>query len=287
MTNPMKLKFVLLTLTMAVLSTVSLVAQNRYDSVADQVRYEGQWPDGEGILYSGRDGLIIGTFQKGVPEGKCVCYKPNGEVYWGDFKKGKATGNGRVYRDNGIVVAGQYKNGKYHGLDTLYRSNGSVYVGKFKNGKMKARVFESKSMPESIGGKPEYPRVDLRYKQEDFLKELELLWEERNINIREHAGMIHPTFQGGGIEDFALWVNSRVEVPLSELARETSRTVLVEFTVNVDGSLSDIHAVFGSNTVLNEAAVKAVSKSPKWEPAEHKGEKRSVRLTVPVVFSNE
>ena len=80
----MKTRFTLLTLVVAVLSSVSLSAQN---SVADQVRYEGHWPNGEGILYSGRDGLIIGTFQEGRAEGRCICYKPNGEVYWGDFKK--------------------------------------------------------------------------------------------------------------------------------------------------------------------------------------------------------
>lgn len=281
----MKLKINLLTLAMIVLSSLSLSAQD--SSVASQVRYEGQWPEGEGILYSGRDGLIIGTFKKGKPEGRCVCYKPNGEVYWGDFKKGKATGNGRIYRDNGIVVAGQYKNGKYHGLDTLYRSNGTVLVGKFRKGRMKSRVSDWTSAAAPMKGKPEYPRVDLRHKQEDFLKELELLWEERNIRIMQSAGFVNPKFQGGGIDDFTLWVNSRVEIPITEMARELSRTVIVEFTVNTDGTLSDIHAVFGSNTALNEAAVNAVSKSPKWEPGELKGEKRSVRLTVPVVFSNE
>lgn len=280
----MKTRFTLLTLAVAVLSSVSLSAQN---SVADQVRYEGHWPNGEGILYSGRDGLIIGTFQEGRAEGRCICYKPNGEVYWGDFKKGKATGSGRIYRDNGIVIAGQYKNGKYHGIDTLYRPNGSVFVGKFKNGRMKSRISDHKTVPASMKGKPQYPRVDLRGKQEDFLRDLELLWEERNLRLRESAGLVHPTFQGGGLDDFALWVNSRVEIPIAELAGGTSRTVLVEFTVNTDGSVSDIHAVFGSNPTLNEAAEKAVAKSPKWHPAEHKGEKRSVRLTVPVVFNNE
>ena len=281
----MKLRTTLMTLALATLAAMSLSAQE--SSVAEQVRYEGHWPEGEGILYSGRDGLIIGTFRKGKPEGRCVCYKPNGEVYWGDLKKGKATGNGRIYRDNGIVVAGQYRNGKYHGLDTLYRSNGTVLVGKFRKGKMKSKVSDWASAAAPMRSKPEYPRVDLRHKQEDFLKELELLWEERNIRLRQSAGFVNPKFQGGGIDDFALWVNSRVEIPITELARDISRTVLVEFTVNTDGSLSDIHAVFGSNPALNAAAVNAVSKSPKWEPGELKGVKRSVRLTVPVVFNNE
>lgn len=186
-------------------------------------------------------------------------------------------------------MAGQYKNGKYHGIDTLYRSDGSIVVLKFKNGKLKARVVEKGQRPEKfvMAQKPEYPRVDFTRKQEEFLKELELLWEARNILIRESAGLISPKFQGGGIEDFALWVNSKVEYPESVSLVDGSRTVIVEFIVLRDGNVSEVHAVFGSNTLLNEAAEAAVSKSPKWTPGEFKGEKRSVRMTVPVVFSNE
>lgn len=181
-------------------------------------------------------------------------------------------------------MSGEYKNGKYHGIDTLYRSNGTVIVGKFKKGKLKNRIEEIKN---PASPKPEYPRVDLRRKQEEFLKELELMWEDRNIHLREMAGLISPKFQGGNIDDFALWVNSKVEYPESVSLRDGSRTVIVEFTVLTDGSVSDVHAVFGSNTLLNDAAVAAVMQSPKWEPGEHKGVKRSVRMTVPVVFSNE
>jgi protein TonB len=129
--------------------------------------------------------------------------------------------------------------------------------------------------------------VDLKRKQEEFLKELELIWEERNIRMREKAGLISPKFQGGTVEDFALWVNSRVEYPESVSLNDGSRTVIVEFIVLKDGTVSDVHAAFGSNTLLNDAAVAAVAKSPKWEPAEYNGQKRNVKMTVPVVFSNE
>ena len=281
----MKMKSTLLTLVVAMLSSVSLFAQNQRSSVSTQYdRYDGHWPKGEGILYSYKDGLIIGTFSNGKAEGKCICYKPNGEVYWGDFRKGRQTGYGRIYRDNGIVMSGEYKNGKYHGVDTLYRSNGTLMVGKFKKGKLKTRIEEIKNPSTQ---KPEYPRVDLRRKQEEFLKELELIWEDRNIRLREMAGLASPKFQGGSIDDFALWVNSKVEYPESLNLNDGSRTVIVEFTVCADGTISDVHAVFGSDVRLNEAAVAAVKQSPKWEPGEHKGVKRSVRMTVPVVFSNE
>lgn len=275
----MKRTIFLLTLVVAMLSSVSLFAQ-------DILRYEGQWPEGEGILYSSKDGLVIGTFRNGVPEGKCVTYLPSGEVYWGNYKKGRRTGQGSLYRDNGIVFSGDFKNGRYHGTDTLYRKNGSVYVGKFRKGKLKTKIFETDApAPQMI--KPEYPKIDLRYKQEDFLKELELRWEERNLNLIESAGFITPRFQGGNLEDFTIWANSQVVVPETFDPDNGSRTVLVEFTVLTDGTLSDIHAVFGSNPDLNEAAVNAVAKSPEWEPGMFGGEKKSTRLTVPIVFEGE
>lgn len=285
----MKRMFSLLTLVVAMSSSVSLSAQNQGASDYEEeiLRYEGQWPKGEGILYSSRDGLIIGTFSNGKAEGECISFLPNGEVYWGEYRKGRATGYGRLYRDNGIVFAGEFKNGKYHGVDTLYRSNGSVFIGKFRRGILKTRIMDSKSVPAHMKGKPAYPRVDLRRKQEDFLRELELRWEERNLRLIRGAGFITPRFQGGTVDDFALWVNSRVVVPDSFDPEDGSRTVLVEFTVMPDGTLNGVRAVFGSNPDLNEAAVNAVSKSPVWEPGIFNGEKKSARLTVPVVFEGE
>lgn len=277
MTNAMKPRFYLLTLVVAVLSSMSLFAQDQY---------EGRWPEGEGILYSQENGLIFGTFINGKPEGRCVCYLPNGEVYWGEYKKGKATGQGRIYRDNGIVVSGTYKNGRYHGVDTLYRADGTIHVAKYRNGKMKSRIYDSKQVADGRKfHKPAYPQVDFKRRQEEFLRDQELRWEERNLALREKAGFINPKFQGGTVDDFALWVNSQVGYPMTGRASNESRMVIVEFTVQRDGSVTDVHAVFGSNPSLNEEAVKAVSRSPQWTPAHQHGETKSVRLSVPVMFT--
>lgn len=284
---------IFLMLAVIVLPSISLSAQDYRVINRDEYRYEGEWPAGYGVLYSYKDGLVMGTFQKGKPSGKCVCYKPNGEVYWGDYKKGKATGKGRIYRDNGIVVTGDYKNGKYHGTDTLFRSDGSTLVLKCRNGKVKGVICHEEDSPESgmikknrppVAEKPAYPMVDLRPRQEEFLRELELIWEERNLMMIRKAGLIPPRFQGGGIDDFALWVNSQVVYPVGNRIERSTRTVIVEFIVLSDGSVSDAHAIFGSDPVLNEAAVNAVMKSPRWTPGEQNGQKRNVRMNVTVVF---
>lgn len=273
----MKARFYLSTLAVAVLSSVSLFAQDLY---------EGRWPEGEGILYSHENGLIFGTFINGRPEGVCVCYQPDGEVYWGEYRKGKATGQGRIYRDNGIVVSGQYRNGRYHGVDTLYRADGTIYIGRFRKGKLKEGIYDSRTdASDRTFIKPSYPQVDFRRRQEEFLRDQEIRWEERNLALREKAGLVSPKFHGGDIDDFALWVNSQVTYPVKGRESGDSRMVIVEFTVMKDGTVADVHAVFGSDTMLNEEAVKVVSRSPKWTPGEHRGEKKNIRLSVPVMFA--
>lgn len=288
----MKITRTLMILMVMIMSSISLSAQDYTYKVISRERYrfEGEWPQGYGVLYSYDQGLVMGPFHKGKPHGKCVCYKPNGEVYWGDFKRGKETGKGRIYRDNGVVVAGDYKNGRYHGRDTVFRSDGNFFVGNFTRGKLKETVHPYSSklggvIPADAPAKPAYPPTIFNRRQETFLNELENAWEERNLMIVRKAGLVMPKFQGGDIDDFALWVNSQVGYPVSDRAGRESRTVIVEFIVLKDGTVSDVHAIFGSDPVLNEEAVKAVSKSPKWTPGEQNGEKKNVRLSVPVVFA--
>ena len=57
----MKPKLSILMLAIAVLSSISLYAQNEI-SADDGLIYEGKWPSGEVVLYSHKDGLILGTF---------------------------------------------------------------------------------------------------------------------------------------------------------------------------------------------------------------------------------
>ncbi len=284
----MKIRFHLLTLMVAVLSSVSLFAQGQRNQLPNGAVYEGEWPKGEGVLYSREDGLVLGSFVKGRPHGKCVCYRPNGEVYWGDFKKGRATGHAHLFIDQGSVISGTYRKGRFHGVDTIYHVDGSVFVGKFRRGKLKGTVYENSVTPQGmLSMKPSYPRIDFRHRQEEFMNEMEQDWQKYHIGIRQETGFVHPKFQGGNVDDFTLWVNSNIEYPSDMSLRGASRTVLVEFSVLTDGSVAKVHTVFGSNPVLNKTAEQAVGRSPKWTPAEFNGEKEEVRMTIPVVFNME
>ena len=63
--------------------------------------------------------------------------------------------------------------------------------------------------------------------------------------------------------------------------------VMVEFIVEKDGKLSDVHVVKGVSEELDAEAVKVVAASPKWKPARLNGEKVRCSMTIPVEFRLE
>ena len=87
-----------------IFSLVSLYANFSFGAVCDTVivgngtRYEGQYPCGEGVLYSDSLGIFIGHFENGVPNGVCTHYKKNGHRYYGEFEDGKNSGSDGISR---------------------------------------------------------------------------------------------------------------------------------------------------------------------------------------------
>ena len=167
----------------------------------------------------------------------------------------------------------------------MFRKDGSVYIGEFKKGKLKNYIKNYNPAPKEIADrKPDYPRIDHKDRHMQFLSNLELDWQNRNAELRRKHGMVNPEFQGGSLSDFTHWVNSQVDYSRVQGAGDGIRGVVVEFVVGRDGVVRDVNAIFGTNPVLNAEAVRCVKKSPKWNAAELAGEKKSVRMTVPVIF---
>ena len=94
-----------------------------------------------------------------------------------------------------------------------------------------------------------------------------------------------PSFQGGDANNFSKWVNTRLIYP--EIAKENGiqGKVILGFTVNKDGTVSNIKVLRGVDSSLDKEAVRVVSMSPKWTPGMQGGIPSKVSYTFPVVFS--
>lgn len=93
-----------------------------------------------------------------------------------------------------------------------------------------------------------------------------------------------PKFQGGDANTFSKWVNSRLVYP--EIAKENGvqGRVTLQFTVNTDGSVSNVKVLRGVDSSLDKEAVRIVSSSPKWTPGRQRDRAVKVTYTFPVIF---
>ena len=93
-----------------------------------------------------------------------------------------------------------------------------------------------------------------------------------------------PGFMGGDPNAFTKWVNSRLVYP--EIAKENGvqGKVTLQFTVNTDGSVSNVKVLRGVDPSLDKEAVRIVSSSPKWTPGKQRDKAVKVTYTFPVIF---
>ena len=94
-----------------------------------------------------------------------------------------------------------------------------------------------------------------------------------------------PTFNGGDAQQFSKWVNSQIIYPEDAKASGAHGRVIVQFTVEPDGSLSNVNVLKSSGTPsLDAEAVRVVSSSPKWEPGRQEDKAVRVVYSFPIVF---
>jgi len=93
-----------------------------------------------------------------------------------------------------------------------------------------------------------------------------------------------PLFQGGDENNFAKWVNERVEYPEIAVENGVQGRVLVSYVVNTDGRVIDVTILRGVDPALDKEAVRVVSSSPRWIPGYQRDKAVKVRYNFPVIF---
>ena len=93
-----------------------------------------------------------------------------------------------------------------------------------------------------------------------------------------------PKFRGGDANAFSSWVAKNLNYP--EVAKENGvqGRVMLQFTVNPDGSVSNVKVLRGVDPSLDKEAVRVVSSSPKWTPGKQRDRAVKVTYTFPVIF---
>lgn len=93
-----------------------------------------------------------------------------------------------------------------------------------------------------------------------------------------------PLFQGRDANTFSSWVNHHLEYPEAAMENGIQGRVTMSFTVNTDGSVTNIRVINAPDPELGNEAARVVAMSPKWTPGRQRDRAVKVVYTFPVIF---
>jgi len=85
-----------------------------------------------------------------------------------------------------------------------------------------------------------------------------------------------------GLNDF---LEKNLEYPEYEKDAEITGVVKIGFTIEKDGSISNVHVAKSVSQGLDEEAVRVVKMMPKWKPATFNGRPVKLTFVLPITFS--
>lgn len=93
-----------------------------------------------------------------------------------------------------------------------------------------------------------------------------------------------PSFEGGDLNTFRQWVQSRLKYPIVAQENNIQGRVVVTFVVGKDGSISRVQVLASPDKSLGEEAIRVIQSSPKWTPGKQRGNPVQIRFNLPVEF---
>ena len=92
-----------------------------------------------------------------------------------------------------------------------------------------------------------------------------------------------PSFPGGQAA-LIQWLSSNMKYPTIAAENGVQGRVIVQFVVEKDGSVTDVHVAKSVDPSLDKEAARVVKAMPKWIPGKQNGSAVRVKYTVPVTF---
>ena len=88
----------------------------------------------------------------------------------------------------------------------------------------------------------------------------------------------------GGVQALYKYLGDNIHYPDAARENGIQGTVMLQFTVNADGSIQDIVVKRSPDISLEKEAVRVVKSMPKWKPGENNHKKVRSKFSLPVAF---
>lgn len=80
------------------------------------------------------------------------------------------------------------------------------------------------------------------------------------------------------------FIGANLVYPKEAIEKEIEGTTIVQFVVDVDGSITDVRPVSRFYPACDDEAVRVISAMPKWNPGMQNGTPVKVYYTIPLKF---
>ncbi len=94
-------------------------------------------------------------------------------------------------------------------------------------------------------------------------------------------------FQGGDLEKFREWIQAQLVYPAEAVSQGIFGRVTVQFEVDEKGKVGKVNVLRSVEPLLDAEAIRVVSSSPDWTPAQKDKKDVAQMFVIPVVFSLE
>lgn len=88
----------------------------------------------------------------------------------------------------------------------------------------------------------------------------------------------------GGMQAMIEFLQANMKYPENAAKQKVEGRVLVQFVVETDGSVTDVHVAKQVFPSLDAEAIRVVQAMPKWTPGKDKGRVVRVKYNLPIVF---
>ncbi len=88
----------------------------------------------------------------------------------------------------------------------------------------------------------------------------------------------------GGMQAMIEFLQANMKYPENAAKQKVEGRVTVQFVVETDGSVTDVHVAKQVFPSLDAEAIRVVQAMPKWTPGKDKGRVVRVKYNLPIVF---
>ena len=88
----------------------------------------------------------------------------------------------------------------------------------------------------------------------------------------------------GGMQAMIEFLQANMKYPEDAAKQKVEGRVMVQFVVETDGSVSDVHVAKQVFPSLDAEAIRVVQAMPRWTPGKDKGKVVRVKYNLPIVF---